>query len=390
AAPPLEAAPVEEALAPAEIPTWLQSLRPPEVSEAVPEEIPAAEAIETKGLLAGIKGILPVEPIISAPHTLKAPLVSAPAAVGPEQAGLFEKIVTKRPLAPVEVEVRRRARILRVDPRWFIYLIVALAVVLPLLSQGQWFDSHDVIVTEAAGEVYEAIQALPEGAMVLVAYDYDPSLAAEMGLQAEAILHHLMDRNLRVMALSLYPSGPEIAQETMDKVAAKHGYLYGKDYVNLGYLAGREAALRGFGLNPLGTAKVDYRDHKSLNTLPVMKDFLPDQGIQNIAMIVELAGGQDALQGWIEQVVSPHKDKVKMVAGVTASIQPFAMPYRDSGQLLGLISGPTGAAEYEVKAGRPSSAVDNLDSQSITLLVVIILMLVGNMEYLVTRLRGGG
>ncbi len=377
---------VEAGLAPAEIPAWLQAMRPAEVEEAAPEaEEAPLEAVETRGLLAGIRGVLPIEPIISAPRIIEAREVPEKPGAGIEQASVFEEIVARRPPALTEVEVRARKRILGAAARWLIYLFVALAAIVPFLLPGRWFDQADVIETTDTRDAHQAIEALDGNSFVLVAYDYDPSAAAEMNLQAEAVLRHLIERNSRVLIISLYPSGPEIAQETMERIAPDK-YQYGENYVNLGYLPGQEMALQVLGLNPLEAIPGDYRDQKSLTDWPVMQGFDPGRGIQNVALIVLLTDSQSGLRSWVEQVVSFHG--LKMVAGVTAAVKPYAVPYRDSNQLAGLISGLPGAAEYETIAGRPSSAIDSLDSLSAVHLVIVILMLVGNVEYLVSRLRG--
>ena len=81
-----------------------------------------------------------------------------------------------------------------------------------------------------------------------------------------------------------------------------------------------------------------------------------------------------------------------MVAGVTAAIYPYVLPYYDSGQLLAVVNGLTGAAEYEVFLGQPSAtspAGTNLGAQSSVHLLLIALILLGNVEYLFNRLRMG-
>jgi hypothetical protein len=216
--------------------------------------------------------------------------------------------------------------------------------------------------------------------VVLVAYDYDPATAAEMTLQAEAIVHHLMERDLRIVAVSLFPAGPGIAQEMLDEVASKHGYQYGEDYINLGYLPDQPASLRAFVGRPTGGR--EYRQGRAIAVFPIAQDI---HHIQDIVLIIELAGGQDTLQWWVEQVGSPYS--VPMVAGVTASLEPNARPYYHSGQLSGLISGLPGAAEYERLSDRPGGAMASLDSQSLAHLAIVGLIVLGNLGYMITRWR---
>ncbi|MGQ9628256.1 MAG: hypothetical protein ACUVV0_15305, partial [Anaerolineae bacterium] len=389
-----EAPPVgegEEALAPAEIPTWLQALRPTEIAEAPPRE-EMAEAIETRGLLAGIKGILPIEPIeqiVGVPGETKAAPEPKPPFAGEEEANLFSEIIARRPPVVIELEAPKRPRFIHPAMRIFIYFLVALAVFVPLFYPGKWFQAADVAGLGGAEEAYSLIEALPEKALTLVAFDYDPAAVAELDLQAKAFLRHLMSRNVRVAAISLDPTGAGIAQQTLDDVAREFKKEYGKDYVNLGYLPGKEIALRGFGLGPFEMMREDYNLGKPLTELAVMEGLEPGKGIRNFDLIIEMAAGADALRGWVEQVVSPYG--IRMLAGVTAAIQPYVMPYRDSGQILAVVNGLPGAAEYEVLLGQPiasAKAGANLGAQSSAHLILILLILLGNMEYLINSLRG--
>jgi hypothetical protein len=372
--------PLEEAKAP---PTPVEQVAevPPQPEEVIEEAgVPPAKAIETAGPLAGIPGILPIEPIFATPGTAKAAVPSVVPTVGAKEAELFEEAIAAAPLPAVEPAEKRRERILTKALYWFIYILIALAVIIPLLLGTRWFDSDSNPASAGATEFYEFIEALPSDAVVLVAYDYDPTTAAEMTLQAEAIVHHLMERDLKVMAISLFPPGPTIAQEMLDETASEHGYQYGEDYINLGYLPDQPASLRAFVGRPTGGR--DYRQGRAIAAFPIAEHV---HHIQDIVLIIELAGGQDTLRWWVEQVGSPYS--VPMVAGVTAGLEPNARPYHHSGQLSGLISGLPGAAEYERLNDRPGEAMDSLDSQSLAHLAIVVLIVLGNLGYIITRWR---
>ena len=63
--------------------------------------------------------------------------------------------------------------------RLFIYLLIALAVIVPLYGGGDWFGEAE-LPSGAVTDFYEAIQNLPSNSVVLLAFDYDPSTAAAM------------------------------------------------------------------------------------------------------------------------------------------------------------------------------------------------------------------
>ncbi len=372
----------EEELALAEIPDWLQAMRPAEraAEAALPAQATVPEVIETSGPLAGIRGVLPIEPLIGEPRSTQ-PVAPPPSKIGPQQASVFEAVIAGLPPAPLEKRKRRRKGLLSRLLRLSIHAFLLLAVLIPILLGTQWFTAASVSGgSEGSRAFFDTVQSLPPDSTVLMAYDYDPATAAEMDLQAEAIVHHLMSRNLKIIAVSLLPAGPAVAQDIMDRAAAIQGYAYGKQYLNLGYLPGHEAGVRDLAQNPVGATKEDYLNREPLTAIPLTQNI---SRVEDLALIVEMAGSQDSLKWWIEQAGSQHE--VPIVAGISAAVEPYARPYYGSGQLAGLISGLIGAAEYEALTDRPASAIDSLDPQATAHLALLVLIVAGNVVYLLTR-----
>jgi len=233
-------------------------------------------------------------------------------------------------------------------------------------------------------EFYNTVQNLPSESVVLLAFDYDPSTAAEMDRLAEPVLWHLMDRNVRLMTVSLLPTGPAVAGNLLDRVAGEHGgYQYGKNYVNLGYIPGQAAAPNELASDLRALVPQDYRQGKSLGEFPVTQDV---NGIQDVSLMIEFAAQQRTLQWWIEQVGSQYQ--VEIMAAVSAALEPTAMPYHNSGQLVGLISGLPNAAQYEIKTSKwPSLAIASVDSQSVAHLAIVALIVLGSLASLVSARR---
>jgi hypothetical protein len=373
-----------EGLVQAEIPAWLQELRPSEMVEEGVAEIPGViEAAETTGLLAGIQGVLPVEPIVGEPHKVS-PVPSTAVTVGPEQAKLFREIITQMPAPVTEAVTPRRARIWEEVLRRFIYLVIALAVIIPLFGGGGWFGEAE-LPPGAATDFYNTIQNLPSDSVVLLAFDYDPFTAAEMDRLAEPVLWHLMDRKVKLMVVSLLPTGPAIAGNLLDRVTQEHygGYQYGQDYVNLGYIPGQAAAPNELASDLRALVPQDYRQGRPLSELPATQNV---NSIQDVNLIIEFAAQQRTLQWWIEQVGSQHQ--VEIMAAVSAAVEPTATPYHNSGQLVGLISGLPRAAQYEMKTNKwPSLAIVSVDAQSVAHLAILALIVLGSLASLVSTRR---
>jgi len=341
---------------------WLEAL------EGLVEEVPL-EPREKEGLLAGIEGALRVEPIFAIPHRIGEVTVSPLA--GADQAARFGSLVSQ-PLAPVAVEKRPRARMAGILS-WLLYLILAAAVAGGILLAG---GNINLPLTQATADFYRTIESLDEGSVALISHDYDPGTAAEITPQASAILDHLMRRGVKIVNLSLTPEGQALAGHALESAVSDHeGYIQGRDYINLGYVAGNEAGAR-FIAEGLGARLSPYPLGEGV------------EGLEDVDLIVILAGSQEHLRRWVEQVQAPYN--VAMVAGVSAQVDPVARPYYRSGQLKGLLSGLVGAAEYERVNHHPGVALSRMLPQAAAHLVIALFILLGNFAYLIERLRARG
>jgi hypothetical protein len=375
----------------------------PEAAEPEAGE-PLAAAAGRIGLLAGIQGALPAEPLFAQPQVeVRAPGTEQPQR--PElldsQAKLFAEIVAPPAELPLGDIAQPRARSLAPLARWIIYALLLAAVTLPLLLgdslpsllQGSLLPGVSFLVkrsveaTPAVTSLYQQIESLESGAPVLVAFDYDPATAGEMDALAQAILRHLADRQMRVVAVSLMPAGPATAQnllraEVADQPAYSEGY--GQHYANLGYLPGGATAVRLLGQSLEVALPSDFFGNPVRN-LGVL------QGITSVGdfhLIVELAATQDTLRWWIEQAGTPYD--VPLGAAVSAAMEPLARPYylTASRQLVGLAGGVPGAAMYAglLNDARPMTGVAaRLAAQRAGHLVFILVLLVGNGVYLLRR-----
>jgi hypothetical protein len=251
------------------------------------------------------------------------------------------------------------------------YLILAAAAVVPLLLGSNWSGAN-MSISAGATAMYDTVEALPEGALVLVSHDYDPGVAGEMIPQARAVLNHLMARGARLINVSLIPEGARLSAQVLADAAEVHGYTLGEEYLNLGYVVGVEAGPRAL--------------YEELSTHG-WSDFVAEG--EEIVLLVEFAGAPEYLRLWLEQVQGPYE--VPMAAGVSATADPFARPYyRNEArqQLIGLITGLVGAAEYERIGGQAGPALTAMDSQSVVHIAIVLLILVGNMAYFGGRVRG--
>jgi len=266
-------------------------------------------------------------------------------------------------------------KFLHIDRR-YIFIAVAIGVVLPLIFPLKL----KITTTPPVERVYREINALKPGTPVLVSVDYDPSTEPELSPMTVALLRQCFARKLPVIIMTLHPGGPGLALGISNKVAAETGAKEGEDYVFLGYKAGGSAVMLAFGRDIRLAYPYDYNG-RPLDQLPMMRNI---KNYDDIGMVVTISGSTfpDAWIAYAHERFGP-----KIAAGVTAVMAADYYPYLSTNQLVGLVGGLKGAAEYEKLINRPDRGHLGMDAQTIIHIFIILLILLGNVAYLITRAR---
>ncbi|HEC34236.1 MAG TPA: zinc ribbon domain-containing protein [Chloroflexi bacterium] len=362
--------PPEEGLIPAEIPDWLQELRPHPEAEAATKE-PA----ETEGLLEGLRGTLSPSTAIEMPDTTARPAPVAPSAAAIARARLLQELLGRPAAPPQPARRERRRRIGWTVQRFVVGLLLILSIVTPMVISVPLFTTPSA---PAAGRLFEVIQQeIEPDVPVLVAFEYGPAEADEMNRVAAPILRHLLDQNGRLVVVSTRPEGPAVAERLLAGLIP-NAQERARRAVNLGYQPGQATGVQALlaGLN----------QRTEVNTGIPAAQIEAMEGVHtaaDVAMVVVLAAQPDDLRTWIEQTSLGYPD-LPLVAGVSARVEPLAAPYLDPGarQLRGLVAGLTGAAAYEARLGTSGRAAFYLNSLGIAQLTVIVLMLLGAFIFL--------
>jgi hypothetical protein len=254
------------------------------------------------------------------------------------------------------------------DRRW-LFLAMALLVVVPLVTG---FHVAPVAPGHRAKGFYDAIEKLPAGCTVLLAGDYDPGTVAENYPAHLAAVRQLMAKNVKIIAIELYPGGPPLTDEVLAIGAGEYGKKVGEDYVNLGYKAGNELVMSRMGQSIPETFPVDQRG-VAVGKIPVMNGI---KNFRDFKLLVNISAGYPGTKEWVQQVVSRYH--IPMVAAVTAVSAPEYYPYLQTGQLSGLLGGMAGAAEYEALVKHPALAMRGMDAQSLAHVFIALLIILGN------------
>lgn len=272
-------------------------------------------------------------------------------------------------------------KLLAIDRR-IIFLFIGIAVIIPLFFAA----ALKIEVSPQVKSVYDYVEKLPPNSKVMIAFDYDPPSAPELQPMAISFLRHCFVKDLKVIILGLWPQGSVQAQIAMQDISKEpeikaKNLKYGVDYVNLGYTAGNEFVILRMGTNIPAAFPVDYFGNKT-SELPLMKDV---KNFANIAFVYNISAGYPGTYEWV--LFAVDRFGIKLGAGNTAVQAPLVSPYVQTGQLVGLLGGMRGAAEYEAAANYHGKATRYMLSQTVSHAVVVLFVIIGNIAFFVTRKR---
>ncbi|RKY60086.1 MAG: hypothetical protein DRP95_04490 [Candidatus Latescibacterota bacterium] len=266
-------------------------------------------------------------------------------------------------------------KVLIMDRR-VIYALMASVALLPLVIGPLGLPSK---VSPEVKAVYERIESLPEGAPFLISMDFDPASKPELYPMAEALVRHAFRKNLRVIGMNLWITGSGMAERILSDVAEEYGKRYGEDYVYLGWAPGAANVILGLGQDLYKTFPRDYYGNLT-SELPVLNGI---NTLRDIPFMVDLAAGDPGIETWVV-----YGKARSMAGGCTAVIAPGMYAFLNSGQLVGLIGGMRGAAEYEALLEKPGKATVGMDIQSTTHILILALILLSNIAFFATGRRG--
>jgi len=266
------------------------------------------------------------------------------------------------------------------DPR-LIYVLLVLVIVVPILSHAVL----PVPATAPTRAVYDFIENLPLNSLVVVSLDYSTSTVPELQPQATIVIQHLFLRALKVLFVAQWTDGPALTDAVLDAID-KENKAYGTDYATLGYIP-NTATLIGMTADIQSFFPVDTRGNPTKN-LPIIQEF---PAAREAALVITFVAGEPGLSLYLQYWQS--RLNMPVAAGSVAALAPGYMPFYNSGQVVGILISIRAAAEYEfiehaqysqVPIGL-SGAASAMVSQSTSHLLIVVMIIVGNVAYLVNR-----
>ena len=262
------------------------------------------------------------------------------------------------------------SRMLSLDRR-LIFLLITVVTFLPLLYPF----GLPIRVSPEVQKIYDYVESLPEGSVVLLSLDFDPSSKPELYPMSVALLRHAFRKRLKVMGMTLWITGTGMAESVFSQVAQESGKEKGTDYAFLGYAPGGANVIISMGQDLYAAFPTDYYGTKTAD-VPMLKEV---RTLRDVRYTVSLSAGFPGLDTWY--VYGKEKYGFELGGGCTAVSAPRFYPLIDTGQINGLLGGLRGAAEYETLLDMKGKATAGMDAQSATHFLIIFLIMVCNLFY---------
>jgi hypothetical protein len=383
--------PLDASLLPAELPSWVQAMRPMESVMADAGDSQDDQKIENQGPLAGLRSVLPVQTEMtdvysSKPYALK--LLADETQLA--QAALLDNLLNSESMPQ---KAPARAKTLSIRPlRWLIAALLFLAVMIPLVMKTQIFPVPPLPADpNPVNAFFSVVSNLSSTQPVLMVVDYQPGFAGELEMAAGPVIAQLAEKNVPLAFISTSPAGPFMAERLLKTTASMYQaqYQLNEQYVNLGYLPGGAGGIKAFAERPATTVGQDTILGDMWRT-PALAGATINTiiSLSNFGAVIVLTDNPDIGRLWIEQA-EPSLRPQPMLMVVSAQAEPMIRPYMLSYQVRGLVAGLEGAAIYEKKLGTTGQHGPRAswDAFGVVMLTAELLILFGGAWGLITGLR---
>jgi len=205
------------------------------------------------------------------------------------------------------------------------------------------------------------VEALPEDASILVVFDYCAGYSSEIKLAVMPVLSELVQKDAAFTTISSSISGTLLAEQMFSQFESEEGL----DVKDLGYFP-----MAVYGAYSLAIQTGSDPDIVSQEGMSF--EFSMD-GYEGILILSE---SYEGARVWIEQLSVLMPDAVLNLL-VTAQAGPMLLPYWESGQVTGMVSGVSEAAGVEAALLDGTSVARYWRAYQTGILMLIALMVIG-------------
>ena len=262
--------------------------------------------------------------------------------------------------------------------RRYIYLLTWLFVLFPLLNPL----GLPVPIGRESQAWKEYLEAIPNDSVIFFSMDYGVSGMPELFPMTVSTMHYLWSNcqanNWKIVVVAFWTQGPLVFRTVLDQLSPEstYGVEYGVDWIELGWIPGSETGMAALATDIWGQAPRDYIESQPMTAYPMMEEI---RTAEDVDLVITIETGTPGLPEWLRQWNTPFG--VPFIVGCIGVSVPGMAPYLASGQLSALMPGLTASGEFEILINRPGLAVAGLDAVSMSHLLVVLLVLIGNIAY---------
>ena len=262
--------------------------------------------------------------------------------------------------------------------RRYIYLLTWLFVLFPLLNPL----GLPVPIGRESKAWKTYLDGIPNDSVIFFSMDYGVSGMPELFPMTVSTMHYLWDNcqanNWKIVVLGFWVQGPLVFDTVLDQMnpESTYGVEYGVDWIELGWIPGQETGMAALATDIWGQAPRDFIENQPMSAHPIMEDI---RTAEDVDLVISIETGTPGLPEWLRQWNTPFG--VPFMVGCIGVSVPGMAPYLASGQLSALMPGLTASGEFEILINRPGLAVAGLDAVSMSHLLVVFLVLIGNIAY---------
>jgi hypothetical protein len=215
-------------------------------------------------------------------------------------------------------------------------------------------------------------------------------MAPEVQPMANAISLHCLDRGHKPVFMCLWATGQTLLSNTVNDVILPEfpELVDGVDYINVGYKAGNEGVLNVIVSDFKKMFPTDVNG-VPLDSAPLTREI---NSCADFDLIVALGGGRPGPKEWVLFVGDPAD--VPVGVGVAAVVAPQLYPYYPR-QVIGILGGIKGAAEYESELAHRHSQFADMDQpglrmmgpQTLAHITIMAFIVIGNIAFFTSRRR---
>ena len=367
----------ESSLAPAELPGWLEALRPTEeIKTSGPVEDLSTAEVVTEGPLVGLRGVISAHP--SALRARKPPTYSIKLRVTDEQRSRVEMMeeLLRDEQKPKPLPTRSI-----ISSRNITRLVIAVVLLVPIvwmvITGSQRTASPHPANFPGVVDFTQQIQILPSGSPVLLAFDYEAGFSGEMKPAVNTLLSQLMNKNAFLAFVTTSTAGPALAESML--VASQESSAVGAasytNYANLGFIPGGSTGLLGLAtslrsLMPYSLTGESVWLATPLNVIDSITDF---------SAVIVITSDPGTARSWIEQVGPFLKAEGKPLLFITSSqAEPLIHPFFEAvpSQVQGMVAGLAGGLAY-ARTGGSIQQNGTWDAFSIGVTISALIILIG-------------